>query len=112
MKPALLFHQAGGRLGRARRDGVAHAGRRRLVYTLASPAIPFLRGYRTFRHAARVGETAALARSLPFLCATLVAQSAGEAYGFALGPGSMTQLFDMELQRLDYLASDDALRRR
>jgi hypothetical protein len=83
--------------------------RRRVFYALASPAIPLLRVRRALRDAARTGEHG-VGRALPFLCLGLLAQTAGEAYGFLRGPGSMTQLFDMELRRLDYLAADDPMR--
>ena len=40
----------------------------------------------------------------------LVVQSVGEGYGYLRGPGSMAQLFDVELRRFNYLAADDPAR--
>src|SRR5205085_1676043 len=57
------------------------------------------------------GHGSEFARALPFMVAGLVVQSVAEGYGYWRGPGSMTQLFDEEMRRFDYLAADDAARR-
>ena len=84
---------------------------RRMLYALGSPAIPLLRITRTWRDARNSGHGSELARALPFVVAGLVMQSLAEGYGYWRGPGSMTQLFDQEMRRFDYLAADDAARR-
>ncbi len=85
---------------------------RRLLYTLGVPLIPLVRTRRAVRDARRAGHGAVLGRALPFIVIGLAVQSAGEALGYARGPGSMAQLVDMELHRFDYLAADDPQRPR
>jgi len=83
---------------------------RRLLYSVAAPAIPLVR----LRRALRTGRSAIggvmLARAFPFMAVGVIVQSAGEACGYSLGRGSTEKLVEIELRRLNYLASDDPMR--
>jgi hypothetical protein len=73
---------------------------RRTLYVLGSPLIPFLRLYRTIGHIRRSGKSDLLPRVLPALGSSLIAGSAGQAVGYALGPGRSTrERMSIELRR-------------
>jgi hypothetical protein len=84
---------------------------RRALYALGSWAIPIVRVPRTVRHARRAGHGAALRGAVQFIAVGLVVQSLGEGYGYLRGPGSTTELLDVELRRFHHLAADDPARR-
>jgi hypothetical protein len=74
--------------------------RRRVLYTLGSPAIPLLRLRRALRDLRRGGAPAS---ALPSLLTGLLASGLGEAVGYAVGCGeSEPRIFLVELDREAY----------
>jgi hypothetical protein len=61
---------------------------RRAVYVAATPLVPLIRLRRFLRNLNRSATAPPLARILPAIALELVVSAAGEAAGYALGPGS------------------------
>lgn len=82
---------------------------RRLVYTFASPAIPFVRLRRALSDIRRTGRSRQLLpQLLPVLTTALLVSAAGEAVGYAFRKkGSLFLLYDMELHKTHYLGRTD-----
>jgi hypothetical protein len=104
--PSLALRFNGGRLfASARARG--WSARRRALYAAASPLIPFVRCARIAREMlGRARTRRMLPRLLPALFVWLAFDGAGEAAGYALGPGgAMAKLSDMEFHRERFLAA-------
>ncbi len=106
--PSLTLRFNGGRLFAASRAREWPAWRRAL-FTAASPLIPFVRCTRIAREMLRRGPTRRIwPRLLPALIVSLIFDGAGEAAGYAFGPGgAMAKLSDMEFHRERFLAARD-----
>lgn len=106
--PSLTLRFNGGRLFASSRARGWPAWRRAL-FAAASPLIPFVRCARIAREMYARGPTRRmLPRVLPALLVGLAFDGAGEAAGYALGPGgAMAKLSDMEFHRERFLAPHD-----
>lgn len=104
--PSLTLRFNGGRLFASSRARAWPAWRRAL-FAAASPLIPFVRCARITREMLRRAPTRRMMpRLLPALVVGLVFDGAGEAAGYALGPGgAMAKLSDMEFHRERFLAA-------
>jgi hypothetical protein len=67
---------------------------RRLLFTAASPFIPWLRLWRIGRNARRTMPCGLLIRVLPIVFLGLLIEWAGQAIGFSAGPGDSTEKAD------------------
>jgi hypothetical protein len=84
---------------------------RRLLYVLGSPLIPVVRLRRTLAEIRRSGHgEELLPRLLPALMLNLVAGGVGELIGYALGPGSVEFLQEVDLHRTRYLHPEERRR--
>ena len=106
--PSLALRFNGGRLFASARAREWPAWRRAL-FAAASPLIPLVRCARIAREMYSRGPTRRmLPRLLPALVVSLLFDGAGEAAGYASGPGgAMAKLSDMEFHRSRYLAECD-----
>jgi hypothetical protein len=101
----LRFH--GGRSFAASR-GEKWSVARRLLYAGGSPLIPFVRVWRARRDRARVGMAADKPGVLIVTFALLVADAAGELFGYLTGAGdSVAQLTNLEFHRERFLTDRD-----
>jgi len=94
---------------RARSEG--WPGSRRALYVLVSPAFPFLRLRVLWPRLSRHPCRPPLWRMGPFLGAMLVIDAAGQAVGFAAGPGdAAARSAPYDLERESYLCEADRAR--
>lgn len=93
----------GGRLfaaSRARQWPLA----RRILYAGGSVILPVLRTWRTIQHARRMKRTSPLATLVATSLVLLAFDAAGEAMGYAFGPGRSAELLlDMEFERWRFM---------
>ena len=81
---------------------------RRLLYTLAAPAIPLVRLPRVLREIRQSTRDDLLPGILPPLVVGLVLSAIGEATGYALGAGDATErLARMELHKVEHVTERD-----
>ncbi len=78
---------------------------RKWFYALASPLIPWVRGFRIVRTSF---PKPGLTRALPWLIVGLALDGLGQMSGYALGPGDSAQnLVNYEFRRIDHISAKD-----
>lgn len=78
---------------------------RRWLYALASPLIPWVRGFRILRNSF---PKPGLIRALPWLSLGLALDGLGQMLGYAWGPGNSAQnLVNYEFRRMDHISAAD-----
>ena len=75
--------------------------RRRLLFTAASPLIPWIRLWRIQKRARKVMPRGLVVRVLPIVLLGLLIEWPGQAIGFAAGPGNSSQQVD-KLEQLRF----------
>jgi hypothetical protein len=102
-RPSIKLRYCGGRLFAANRARRWSFGKR-LLYTLASPAIPLVRTWRSVRTLVSSSRSDLLPRVLPALMILLAFDGLGEMVGYASGSGSCMQwLTGIEFHRKRFL---------
>ena len=81
---------------------------RRLLFTICSPLIPWVRCFRITRELRKPGRPRQLLpRLLPALLFSLALDGAGEMIGYAFGPGgAMAKLSDLEFHRHRFMTQE------
>jgi hypothetical protein len=107
--PALKAHFYAGLIFAAAR-ALRWSWLRRLVYALASPLIPFIRLWRTWREAWRPGRPRRLVwRALPMMLVSLTLDGAGQMVGYVSGAGDVArqEFSRLETERVRYIRPAD-----
>jgi len=108
LRTALPIHFHCGRVFAARRFSSQQRARS-LLYGLAAPLIPLVRGWQITREAFRPGRSGALsAAMLPALAVSLAFDGAGQMAGYLFGSGrSLERLAEVEFDRMRFITDED-----